>query len=711
MNASNPHRAVHLRLGLTAAAILFLELLLIRWVSTEVNIFAYLQNSILVVCFLGLGMGLLYPKAGKATLTPAILCLTGIVVVLSVDELRRAAAFIATSLSLFHDFVIWEQWETDASLWAKVGLILLGLGPLMALSAAVWGVMVPLGRALGQLFEESPRIIVAYSYDIGGSLIGIWLFTLLGYWALPPAAWAFVAACLLAPLCERRLWPVLALLPIIAFIGYNRGDTAVYWTPYQKIELQPFDAEPGEYKVITNNSGFQQIQNNAVEIHKEEADALALSQYDLAARFHPDPKTVLIAGVGTGNDLAAAIRRAPNASITGVEIDPLIAKLGKEFHPERPYQHPSVRLEVNDARASFHTLPAGSVDLLITGLLDSHTTPNLSNARLDNFIYTKESLSAAARLLSPTGVMVVSFSPQRPYIVQRLQATLDEIFGSPTLMIHLTHTTFGWGGLIFVNGNQQTIRTVIEENPDIRKLLDLRRIETSANPEIRPTSDNWPYLYMERPTIPTLFYLLAGVIVLLWVLTSRRFAGRLVLPPLQQREPLHFFALGAGFILMQVFVITKASLLFGSTWIVNSVVISGMMLTILVANFCIYRGIRIGLHVVGLVMIALCCTLAVVSFEPFLSFSLPWRIATGILISGAPTLLSGLLFGSAFQSAQSPSAALGANLFGSLVGAMVQSVVFWLGINSLALLGAAAYAVAFLTLGRALQPSAGSSQR
>ena len=36
---------------------LFLELLLIRWISTEIRIFAYLQNTVLVVCFLGLGMG------------------------------------------------------------------------------------------------------------------------------------------------------------------------------------------------------------------------------------------------------------------------------------------------------------------------------------------------------------------------------------------------------------------------------------------------------------------------------------------------------------------------------------------------------------------------------------------------------------------------------------------------------------------------------
>src|SRR4051812_10349281 len=36
---------------------LFLQVLLIRWVGTEVRIFAYMQNTILVLCFLGLGLG------------------------------------------------------------------------------------------------------------------------------------------------------------------------------------------------------------------------------------------------------------------------------------------------------------------------------------------------------------------------------------------------------------------------------------------------------------------------------------------------------------------------------------------------------------------------------------------------------------------------------------------------------------------------------
>src|SRR5678809_239390 len=52
---------------------LFLETLFIRWVGTEIRIFAYLQNTILVVCFLGLGLGMFTsskPIAIKQSLLP-----------------------------------------------------------------------------------------------------------------------------------------------------------------------------------------------------------------------------------------------------------------------------------------------------------------------------------------------------------------------------------------------------------------------------------------------------------------------------------------------------------------------------------------------------------------------------------------------------------------------------------------------------------------
>ena len=37
--------------------ILLLELILIRWIGTEIRIFAYLGNLVLVICFFGVGLG------------------------------------------------------------------------------------------------------------------------------------------------------------------------------------------------------------------------------------------------------------------------------------------------------------------------------------------------------------------------------------------------------------------------------------------------------------------------------------------------------------------------------------------------------------------------------------------------------------------------------------------------------------------------------
>ena len=76
---------------LISAAGLFLELLLIRWVSTEIRIFAYLQNTVLVVCFLGLGMGCWDARRRPFALRDLLVPLTGLVV-LAVSAVHPACA-------------------------------------------------------------------------------------------------------------------------------------------------------------------------------------------------------------------------------------------------------------------------------------------------------------------------------------------------------------------------------------------------------------------------------------------------------------------------------------------------------------------------------------------------------------------------------------------------------------------------------------------
>src|SRR5258705_13494657 len=45
------------RLALVSLFGLFLELLMIRWISSEITIFAYFKNFVLVACYLGFGLG------------------------------------------------------------------------------------------------------------------------------------------------------------------------------------------------------------------------------------------------------------------------------------------------------------------------------------------------------------------------------------------------------------------------------------------------------------------------------------------------------------------------------------------------------------------------------------------------------------------------------------------------------------------------------
>src|SRR5579862_1543014 len=60
----HPQGRVLWPLFLVSFASLYVEILLIRWIGTEVRLFAYFQNLTLVACFLGFGLGC-YRAAGK----------------------------------------------------------------------------------------------------------------------------------------------------------------------------------------------------------------------------------------------------------------------------------------------------------------------------------------------------------------------------------------------------------------------------------------------------------------------------------------------------------------------------------------------------------------------------------------------------------------------------------------------------------------------
>ena len=223
------------------------------------------------------------------------------------------------------------------------------------------------------------------------------------------------------------------------------------------------------------------------------------------------------------------------------------------------------------------------------------------------------------------------------------------------------------------------------------------------------TSDDWPYIYLQGPSIPLLYYLLACLMVLL-LLRCHKYLALSDLVSTWSRSHWHFFFLGAAFLLLEVQNISKASVVLGNTWEVNAVIVSGVLAMILLANLLAQRFPHLPLRVVYLCLVGTCLALYFVDLSRF-AF-LPYATKTLIVggLTTLPMLFSGIVFIRSFASVAGKDQALGANLIGALIGALLQSVTFITGIRALLLIVAGLYLLSLLTIPRGVEQEAKAKQ-
>jgi hypothetical protein len=160
----------------------------------------------------------------------------------------------------------------------------------------------------------------------------------------------------------------------------------------------------------------------------------------------------------------------------------------------------------------------------------------------------------------------------------------------------------------------------------------------------------------------------------------------------------HFFFLGAAFLLLEVQNISKASVVLGNTWQVNSVIISSVLAMALLANWLAYRLPKLPIVPIYFLLVGTCVVLYFIDLARF-AF-LPYAVKAIIVggLSSLPMLFSGIVFVRSFAVAQDRSNALGANLIGALFGALLQSITFITGIKALLLIVAAFYLLSLITV-------------
>jgi hypothetical protein len=155
-------RDTRVRLVLTSATLLFVELLLIRWIPSTVRYIGFFSNFLLMASFLGIGLGILLGRRVPFNAIAVFPALLAVVVWLATSfELNLQ---IRSSDELF--FGLAESHAADLNFLA-----------LPLTFTLVTALMAALALPLGPLLRSRPPL-EAYGYDIAGSMLGVAGFTI-----------------------------------------------------------------------------------------------------------------------------------------------------------------------------------------------------------------------------------------------------------------------------------------------------------------------------------------------------------------------------------------------------------------------------------------------------------------------------------------------------------------------------------------------------
>ncbi|MFC1698760.1 spermidine synthase [Candidatus Omnitrophota bacterium] len=713
---NNLNRKMMLRLFAISFGSLFWEILLIRWIPSELPFLAFFRSLVLLACFLGLGIGCIaYKRIKLGNGSPVILFLTGIFIIsliISAGGSNLRSRGFGNKVGIFQqeaknvaaqrdkpnlvDFTI--EFEGDKS---GGKLVIICTFILVSLT------FIPMGIMLARCFSNlSP--IPAYLINVLGALIGTLTFIGASVTMLSPPYWFLVglAACWFI-LPRTHKWQAIFFTLSILLLGvifYQNRHPNVIWSPYQRVEyrlkytnLEKFPSISRKKALVEGpiyvnydfhqcmvDYGFTNNREILIEVlksfHKNIDRSFSLPG-DLYITYHLPyffckPQNVLIIASGAGNEAAAALREDVE-QIDAVEIDPAIIEIGRKFHPEQPYRDSRVNIICDDARA-FLNRTDKKYDLIVMNQVDSHSQfASSANLRLDSYIYTVEFFEQVRRHLSPNGIFAMEFSGFHWHNLQwsreRMKEILWRVFGYTC-----TQQVFrGGGGPMFL------ITPAARPGP------------VSYNNNIYVSTDNWPQFYLRGPIIPKAYVRLIAYVLLITVIGV--FIGN---PKSLARIDTHFMFLGAAFMMFEIKSISELSLLFGSTWLINSLVIITILLAIAAANLVILKFKKIPYSICYVVIFISLILEIIFPANRFLSFSFIYRLMVSFLYVAVPIFGAGLVFATSFRRAIQPPLALGWNILGAIIGGLGEYLSLITGIRVLGFYILGLYVLSLITLSR-----------
>lgn len=657
-----PRRHAALSLVLLAAGMLYFELALIRFTAAEVLYLGYFSNFILITAFVGLGVGFLAAarQMDLGQWLPFLLLFLFALVLVSkfdVDILRN-------HFGLFFFGNIAGQAGVPAALLMVV---------LFVSTAAFFAAI---GARLGAAFLEfSP--LSAYTWDVAGSLLGIVLFSVQSLVGTGPATWVFTGGLLLGagwiaddrPGARRdaaRL--LLSCLCVVLLILSARTGAPTQWSTYQKLTLAQ---DASGLNIVFANGIVHQFMHPAARA----GAAYYGEPYRQASAAGVPLDDVLVIGAGSGTDVAVALAHGAK-SVDAVEIDGRIVDWGRALHPDRPYDDPRVQVHVTDGR-KFLQDTGRSYDVIVFALPDSLMRLSaISNIRLESFLFTLEAFAAVRARLKDGGIFVLYNQYRWPWLVNKIAASVADVFGTNPVIVQDGDTT-----VIAVGA------------PLSGAAPDLAGFERLA-------TDDWPFVYMQRPAVHWLYIGMIAMFLVASVVAVRVLAPAGTLA----RPEFGFFFMGMAFLLLETKSLAFFSLLFGTTWLVNAMAFAGILVSVLAANLVIQKT---RLRNRNLMFAGLFAGLLLAYLLPprvFLDVDAAWlRYGAGVALMFAPIFFANLVFSRTFMDAELSTRAFGWNLLGAVAGGGLEYLSLLTGYRNLLWVVALCYLFAYLSGRRAGQ--------
>jgi len=635
-------RRIYAGIALTTLATLLLELALTRIFSVVLFYhFAFMAISValfglgagaLVSYYLARRNEDLWSLLGGMSAVSAPLTMVVLMVVLRLDvsiqvtgetAWKLAAAYFVSSLPFFSSGVV-------ISMAVSAGIERVHRVYFFDLAGAAAGclLLVPLLNLLG-----GPNTVLAAAalYAVAGA---VW------YGGSGRAGRVRASLALAAAISTCIAWNYRARIIDVRYAKGQRMPEELFsaWNSFSRVGVKPDDGA-GSPAIVIDADAATSIPNFSPESADPKFRAeLLRSGPGLVYRIRPGARTLII-GPGGGYDVARALASGSTA-ITGVEINPIIVNdiMRDRFadRSQRLYFRPDVSIHIEDGR-SFIRRPGPSYEVIQMTLVDTWaSTAAGAFALSENNLYTVEAFADYFRRLTADGLLSITrweFEPPRESL--RVVAVAMEALRRLGVPDPSRHFVIGREGAQdagkygakdtvvvkrspFADDELQRARQALSEAGMPAVYLPGERIPNaftaligSADPaafarryqyDVSPVTDDRPFFFYTvrtrelwdfvrfRPSEDVKINL--GVMMLFVSLAVSAVATVLVLalPPwlLGTQLPrersallhlLYFFAVGVGFIMVEVGLIQKFVLLLGSPTYSLTVVVFSLLVS------------------------------------------------------------------------------------------------------------------------------------